>query len=58
MLIRDGVILYAQPGALPEAALEQLIAQARWLDMDEVRAGIAGRSGSADVRNGSAGTAP
>src|SRR5712692_7342694 len=26
MVIRDGVVLYAQPGALPEPALEQLIA--------------------------------
>ena len=44
MVIRDGVILYAQPGALPEKALEQLIAKARELDMDEVRASIAERS--------------
>ena len=41
MVIRDGVILYARPGALPEPALEQLIARARALDMDEVRASIA-----------------
>jgi len=41
MVIRDGVILYAEPGALPEAALEQLIAKAREVDMDEVRAQIA-----------------
>jgi thioredoxin 1 len=40
MVIRDKVILYAQPGALPEAALEELIEQARQVDMDEVRAGI------------------
>jgi thioredoxin 1 len=44
MVIRDGIILYAQPGALPEPALEQLIARARELDMDEVRASIAERS--------------
>ena len=47
MVIRDGIILYAQPGALPEPALEQLIARARELDMDEVRSSIAERSGSA-----------
>jgi thioredoxin 1 len=47
MVIRDGIILYAQPGALPEPALEQLIAKARELDMDEVRATIAERSGPA-----------
>ena len=41
MVIRNGVILYARPGALPEPALEQLIARARALDVDEVRASIA-----------------
>jgi thioredoxin 1 len=41
MVIRDGVILYAQPGALPEAALEELIAKAGELDMDEVHRSIA-----------------
>jgi thioredoxin 1 len=40
MIIRDGIILYAQPGALPEAALEQLITKAGELDMDEVRASL------------------
>jgi thioredoxin 1 len=40
MIIRDGVILYAKPGALPEAALEQLITKASELDMDEVRASL------------------
>ena len=44
MVIRDGVILYAEPGALPETALEQLIAKASELDMDEVRRSIAERS--------------
>jgi len=47
MVIRDGIVLYAQPGALPEAALEQLIAKARELDMDQVRASIAERQASA-----------
>ena len=41
MIIRDKVVLYAQPGALPEQALEQLISQARDIDMDAVRAKIA-----------------
>lgn len=40
MVIRDQVVLYAQPGALPEASLEQLISQARAVDMDEVKAGL------------------
>jgi thioredoxin 1 len=41
MIVRDGVVLYAQPGALPEQALEQLIEQARTVDMDEVRRQVA-----------------
>jgi thioredoxin 1 len=38
MIIRDKVVLYKQPGALPERALEQLITKASELDMDQVRA--------------------
>ena len=52
MLIRDGIVLYAQPGALPEPALEQLITKARELDMDEVRAALAERSGAANSASG------
>jgi thioredoxin 1 len=37
MAIRDGVIVFAQAGALPEQALESLITQVRALDMDDVR---------------------
>jgi thioredoxin 1 len=49
MIIRDQVIVYAQPGALPEAALTELITKARELDMEKVRASIAeqGASGHA-----------
>ncbi|WNG21281.1 thioredoxin [Cystobacter fuscus] len=36
MVFRDGVLLFEQPGALPAAALEDLIRQVRALDMDEV----------------------
>jgi thioredoxin 1 len=41
MVIRDNIVLYAQPGALPEQALEDLISQAENLNMDEVRASLA-----------------
>ncbi len=41
MILRDRVLVFAQPGALPEAALEHLITQVRALDMDKVRAEIA-----------------
>lgn len=40
MIVRDNVAVFAQPGALPEAALEDIIGQARKLDMDEVRKSI------------------
>jgi thioredoxin 1 len=41
MIFRDGILVYSQPGALPAAALAQLITAARDLDMDEVRAKVA-----------------
>ena len=44
LIVRDGVTLYANPGALSETALEGLITQARELDMDEVRKAVAARS--------------
>ncbi|MHB1740849.1 MAG: thioredoxin [Actinomycetes bacterium] len=44
MIIRDRVVVYAQPGALPASALDDLISQARALDMDEVRAQVAAQS--------------
>ena len=41
MAFRDQILLYAQPGALPQAALEELIGKVKALDMDEVRKSIA-----------------
>ncbi len=41
MILRDKVLLFSQAGALPEAALEDLLKQVRALDMDKVRAEIA-----------------
>ena len=46
MIVRDKVILYAQPGAISESALADLIAKAREVDMDEVRASIAEQQAS------------
>ncbi|RKE17729.1 thioredoxin [Streptomyces sp. TLI_171] len=43
--VRDGVALYAQPGALPEVALEELVGKVREVDMAEVRAKIAEQQG-------------
>ncbi|CRK61463.1 Thioredoxin [Alloactinosynnema sp. L-07] len=41
MAVREGVVLYAQPGALPPAALEDLITQVKAVDMAEVHAKVA-----------------
>jgi thioredoxin 1 len=41
MAFRDGVLVFNQPGALPAAALEQVIAAVADLDMDDVHAKIA-----------------
>ena len=41
MAFRDGILVFAQPGALPAAALEQVITGVRGLDMEEVRAQVA-----------------
>jgi len=41
MIFRDGVPLFAQPGALPQEALEELMEKVRALDMDEVRKALA-----------------
>lgn len=41
MIFRDGILLFNQPGALPGAALEELIGKVSELDMDFVRAEIA-----------------
>ena len=41
MLFRDGVLLFREAGALPPAALEELVKQARALDMEKVKAQIA-----------------
>jgi thioredoxin 1 len=44
MAFRDGVLVFSQPGALPESALEQVIDAVRGLDMDDVRRRLAERS--------------
>lgn len=41
MIFRDGIQLFSQAGALPKAALDDLIRQVRELDMDAVRAEMA-----------------
>ncbi len=41
MIFRDGVPIFAQAGALREAALDELIAKVRALDMEEVKREVA-----------------
>lgn len=41
LVFRGGVIVYAQPGALTESALEEVIQKARALDSQEIQKGIA-----------------
>jgi thioredoxin 1 len=41
MAFREGVLVFAQPGALPEQALEQVIAAVRDLDMEDVHRQVA-----------------
>jgi thioredoxin 1 len=38
MAFREGLLVFSQPGALPAASLEQVIARVRALDMDDLRA--------------------
>jgi thioredoxin 1 len=40
MIVRDRIAIFGQPGALPENALEDVIGQARALDMNEVRKSV------------------
>jgi len=47
MAFRDGILVFAQPGALPATALQQVIDGVRGLDMEAIRAEIAAdQSGS------------
>lgn len=51
-IIRDQIVVFSQPGALPEEALEDLIGQARELDMDEVRQSVEEGGGSVPPSEG------
>lgn len=41
MAFRDGILVFAQPGALPATALQNLIDGVKAIDMDEIRKEIA-----------------
>jgi thioredoxin 1 len=46
MAFRDGILVFAQPGALPASALQQVIEGVRGLDMEAIRAEIAAEQNS------------
>ena len=52
MMFRDGVLLFREAGALPAAALEELVTQAKALDMNEVKAEIAAHAHEHDHEHG------
>jgi thioredoxin 1 len=51
MAFRDGILVFAQPGALPSPALDQVINAVKDLDMDDVRRQIT-EAEQAAARNG------
>ncbi len=46
MAFREGVLVFSQPGALPAAALDQVIAGVRSLDMVDVHRQVAEQTGA------------
>jgi thioredoxin 1 len=46
MTFREGILVFSQPGSLPASALEQVIAQIRGLDMDDIRKNVAQAQGA------------
>ena len=48
MAFREGILVFAQPGALPPAGLEQVIEGVQGLDMDDVRKQIADQKAAAE----------
>ena len=46
MAFREGILVFSQPGSLPASALEQVIAQIRALDMDDIRKNVAEAQGA------------
>ena len=44
MVFREGILVFAQPGALPPQALDQVISAVKDLDMKEVHAAVAAQA--------------
>lgn len=52
MVFRDQIIVFSQPGALPQNALEQVVAKAKELDMEEVRQQISEQESKQGAQGG------
>ncbi|CAB0485397.1 thioredoxin [Corynebacterium diphtheriae] len=48
MVFRDGIMVYREAGALPPAALEDLITQVKGLDMEDVKRQVAERNAQSE----------
>ena len=55
MVFRDQIIVFSQPGALPQNALEQIVSKAKSLDMEQVRAEIAKQQAEGNGASAAAG---
>ena len=51
MVFRDQIIVFSQPGAMPQGAFEQVVSKAKGLDMDEVRKQISQQEGGQNAAN-------
>ena len=49
MIFRENIIIFSQPGALPEGALRDVIGQAGALDMEDVKKQVAEQQKAADT---------
>jgi thioredoxin len=58
MVFRDQVLVFARPGAIPAAALDEIIGQVRALDMDDVRKKIAEEEKAEDLEQTADGEEP
>jgi thioredoxin 1 len=54
MVFREQIIVFSQPGALPQGAFEQVVQRAKALDMDEVRKQL----DSQETQGGTSASAP
>lgn len=52
MVFREQILIFAQPGVLPESALAKLVEEVKALDMDEVRKQVAEQEAQAAPANG------